>query len=279
MMCGVKYPRKVKIFVTLVTSATNLADRKGRRDRKKPRHGLSRHDRRRRGDRRCEFSCTRWLHRAADTRPGKRPDPATRLIDRMHRHLRATLSAATVVVAVGIPGCSSHQQPRIASSAPAAAPATSSTVVVSPTTPLPPPEALTDILARLADPNVPGINKVSLVEGATPESAASLDKFSNALRDNGYLPMNFVAHDIAWSDKTPSDVVATIDVNTAQPANGSFHSPMEFTPFQGGWQLSRRTAEMLLTLGSSPAVPPPNPPPAPEPAPAPAPAPATSPPG
>lgn len=281
MMCGVKYPRKVKIFVTLVISATNLADRKGPRrwqsDRKKPRHGLGRHDRRRRGDRGCEFSCTRWPHRAAGTRFGKRPYPATGLIDWMHRHLGATLSAATVVVAVGISGCSSHQQPRIASSAPAAAPATSSTVVVTPTTPLPPPDALTDILARLADPNVPGINKVSLVEGATPESAGSLDKFTNALRDNGYLPMTFVAHDIAWSDKTPSDVVATIDVNTAQPANGSFHFPMEFTPFQGGWQLSRRTAEMLLTLGNSPAVPPPNP--APVPAPEPAPVPTPSPPG
>jgi hypothetical protein len=28
-MCVVKYPRKVKISVTLVTSATNRADRKG----------------------------------------------------------------------------------------------------------------------------------------------------------------------------------------------------------------------------------------------------------
>ncbi|BBZ69980.1 hypothetical protein MPRS_10730 [Mycobacterium paraseoulense] len=154
---------------------------------------------------------------------------------------------------------------------PAAAPATSSTVVISPTTPLPPPEALTDILTRLVDPKIPGINKVSLVEGATPESAENLDKFTNALRDNGYLPINFVAHDIAWSDKTSSDVVATIDVNTARAANASFHFPMEFTPFQGGWQLSRQTAEMLLALGKSPTVPPPaNPAPSPAPEPAPA---------
>ncbi|KKC05475.1 hypothetical protein [Mycobacterium nebraskense] len=194
----------------------------------------------------------------------------------MHRHLSAALSAATVLAAVGISGCSSHQQPRIASSMPAAAPATSSTTVISPTTPLPTPEALTDILTRLADPKVPGINKVSLVEGATPESADTLDKFTNALHDNGYLPMNFVAHDIAWSDKNPSNVVATIDVNTAQPANSNFHFPMEFTPFQGGWQLSRRTAEMLLALGKSPAV---TPPPNPAPAPAPEPGPTPSPPG
>ncbi|OBH85824.1 hypothetical protein A5681_16600 [Mycobacterium scrofulaceum] len=182
----------------------------------------------------------------------------------MRRPISAAVSAATVLAAVGISGCSSHQQPRIASSVPAAAPATSSTVVVPPTTPLPTPEALTDILTRLADPNVPGINKVGLVEGATPESADSLDKFTNALRDNGYLPMTFVAHDIAWSDKTPANVVANIDVNTAQRANASFHFPMEFTPFQGGWQLSQRTAEMLLALGKSPAVTPPpaGPPPA-----------------
>lgn len=163
---------------------------------------------------------------------------------------------------------------------PAAPPPTSSTVIVSPTTPLPTPEALTDILTRLADPNVPGINKVSLVEGATPESAETLDKFTNALRDNGYLPMTFVAHDIAWSDKTPSNVVANIDVNTAQRANASFRFPMEFTPFQGGWQLSRRTAEMLLALGKSPAVtPPPNSAPPPGPAPAPEPGPTPGPPG
>lgn len=194
----------------------------------------------------------------------------------MHRHLFAALGAAVVAAVVGTAGCSSHQQPRIASSAPPAAPPTSSTVVVSPTTPLPTPEALTDILARLADPKVPGINKVGLVEGATPESAGTLDNFTNALRDNGYLPMSFVARDIAWSDKTPSNVVATIDVNTAQPANASFHFPMEFTPFQGGWELSRRTAEMLLALGKSPAAPPP-PGPAPAPAPAPQPAPAPGP--
>ena len=44
------------------------------------------------------------------------------------------------------------------------------------------------MLYRLADPDVPGINKVNLVEGATPESAAILDKFTNALRDNGFCP-------------------------------------------------------------------------------------------
>jgi len=145
--------------------------------------------------------------------------------------------------------------------------------------PLPAPQTLTDLLGRLADPNVPAADKVNLIEGATPESAGTLDKFTTALRDNGYLPMTFAANDIAWSDKNSANVMATIVVNTAKTDNGTFTFPMEFTPFQGGWQLSRRTAEMLLALGKSPATTsstptrPPTPPlpPPPEPVPVPAP--------
>ncbi|OBA78363.1 hypothetical protein A9W99_24975 [Mycobacterium sp. 1164966.3] len=107
------------------------------------------------------------------------------------------------------------------------------------------------MLSRLADPAVPGSDKVGLVEGATPASAATLDKFTNALRDGGYLPMTFVANDLAWSDKNPSNVTATVIVNTAQANNRVFTFPMEFTPFQGAWQLSRKTAEMLLAVNSS----------------------------
>ncbi|OMC48262.1 hypothetical protein [Mycobacterium sp. IS-1264] len=180
----------------------------------------------------------------------------------MHRNPSVALSAAIAVAAIGLAGCS-HKEPKVASSSPSApVPAASSPVIVAPpTAPLPPPEALTEVLNRLADPNVPGINKVSLVEGATPESAATLDKFTNALRDNGYLPMTFAANNLAWSDKNPSDVMATVSVNTPRANNGKFTFPMEFTPFQGGWQLSRRTAETLLALGNSPSdtAPPPGP--------------------
>jgi hypothetical protein len=216
----------------------------------------------------------------------------------MHRHLSVALSAATAVAAFGLAGCS-HSEPKVlpSTSSASAAPTSSPLIVAAPpTAPLPVPEALLEVLNRLVDPNVPGINKVNLVEGATPESAATLDKFITALRDNGYLPMSFVANNIAWSDKHPSNVVATVGVNTAKGSNGSFTFPMEFAPFQGGWQLSRRTAEMLLALGNSPAptppppspalplppppepVAPPAPPPPPAPAPPPPPAPAPPPP-
>lgn len=205
----------------------------------------------------------------------------------MRRPRTVTLIAATAVAAIGIAGCSAHQ-PKIASStshAAVAPPASSIPIVAPPTAPLPGPEALNAVLTRLADPSVPGADKVNLVEGATPDSAGTLDKFVNALRDNGYLPMTFAANNVAWSDKNPSHVMATVTVNTAQANNPNFTFPMEFTPFQGGWQLSRRTAQMLLALGNSPgapgppsgSAPAPGPPPPPEPAPAPAPEPAPAP--
>src|ERR1700733_11964208 len=204
----------------------------------------------------------------------------------MHRHLSVALSAATAAAAFGLAGCS-HSEPKVlpSTSSVVVSPTSSPLIVAAPpTAPLPVPEALVDGLNRLVDPALPGVNKINLVEGATPESAVTLDKFITALRDNGYLPMSFAANNIAWSDKNPSNVVATVTVNTAKGSNGTFTFPMEFAPFQGGWQLSRRTAEMLLALGNSaeptppasspPPSPAPPPPPAPEPAPAPAPAPA-----
>jgi hypothetical protein len=185
---------------------------------------------------------------------------------RLQLRLSVALSAATLAAAVGLSGCS-HPGPKVVVSSSSPEPATSSPLVIAapPTAPLPPPDALVDVLNRLADPNVPSGNKVGLVEGATPESAGTLDRFTNALRDNGYLPMTFAANNIGWSDKNPSHVVATVSVNTARPSNGNFTFPMEFTPFQGGWQLSRRTAEMLLALGNSAVTTPPS-----SPAPAPA---------
>ncbi|MEE6139102.1 hypothetical protein SKC41_22575 [Mycobacterium sp. 050128] len=183
----------------------------------------------------------------------------------MHQHLSVALSAATAVAAFGLAACS-HSEPKVLPSTNSAVPApTSSPLIVAapPTAPLPVPEALVEVLNRLVDPNVPGTNKVNLVEGATPESAATLDKFINALRDNGYLPMTFVANNIAWSDKNPANVVATVSVNTAKGPNGAFTFPMEFAALAGGWQLSRKTAEMLLALGNSSASP--SPPPSPTP--------------
>ncbi|MCV7195733.1 hypothetical protein [Mycobacterium angelicum] len=195
----------------------------------------------------------------------------------MHRSVRVTLVAAIVTAALSLAGCSQNDHKTSPAAEPSVPSATSSVVPARPTGPLPAPEALTDVLSRLADPGVPGANKLNLVEGSTPETAAALDRFTTAARDGGYLPMTFAANNLAWSDRNPSDVVATVVVTTAQPNNRQFTFPMEFTPAQGGWQLSRRTAEMLLALQNSRNSTPPSTP-APEPGPAPAPTPEPSPP-
>jgi hypothetical protein len=171
----------------------------------------------------------------------------------------AVVGAATASAVLGLSGCS-HSQP---ASGPPAAPSTTSMSPSPPaapqTPPVPPPKALTDVLYRLADASVPGIDKLNLVENATPDDAPALDQFATALLDGGFAPTNFDATDIAWSDRDDRDVTATINVTTPNPGVRGFSFPMEFKPYRGGWQLSQRTAALLLAFDSSRASPSPAP--------------------
>lgn len=134
---------------------------------------------------------------------------------------------------------------------------------------LPAPEALAEVMYRLADPAVPGPAKLPLVDGATAADAAKLDSFATALRDGGFLPVTFTVADVRPSDES-GDVTATVTVGTGGPAGtgnrgdtgdrgdrvdrgdrGTFSFPMEFHAGPDGWQLSDETAEMLLAVGNS----------------------------
>ena len=117
------------------------------------------------------------------------------------------------------------------------------------TSPLPPPAGPVDVLNRLSDPAVPGADKISLMELATADDAAALDKFGKALADNGALPLTFEAVDLKWSETEVGNVVATVNVTTANKPPGKFSFPMEFTPVRDGWQLTRKTADLLLDFG------------------------------
>lgn len=175
----------------------------------------------------------------------------------MHRCLPAAVTAA--VVALTGSGClHSHSTP-----APQAAPATTSptrtSLAAPPTAPLPPPEALTEVLYRLADPALPGLAKLHLVEGSRPDDAPVFDKFAGALLANGFAPPTFNVTDVAWSDRDPADVTATVKVTGPNPAVAGFAFPMEFKPHEGGWQLSAQTAAMLLAFGTAHPSPSPTP--------------------
>lgn len=170
------------------------------------------------------------------------------------------------MAAFGLSGCSDASP----AAAPSSATPVATTPVVSPSQPgaLPPPEVLTDVLGKLADPAIPGSDKLPLVEGATVGEAADLDKFAKALQDNRMLPLTFAATDLVWSDDVPGNVTATVNVTPTDVGMGGFSFPMEFKPTTspGGWQLSRDTADLLLAFGNSPQ---PTAPPSQAPAPAP----------
>lgn len=166
------------------------------------------------------------------------------------------LGATMIVVALGLSGCGAEPippAPATSSSAPVAAGAQT-----APQAPLPAPEALTAVLAKLADPSVPGEQKVGLVQHATPEDGAALDRFAKATVDGGLAPLTFQAADLSWSPTDYGDVVANVTASSANPAPQArpFTFPMQFTPHEGAWQLTRVTADQLLELGPAPTDPP-----------------------
>jgi hypothetical protein len=154
------------------------------------------------------------------------------------------------VAALGLSGCGGET-----SSAPSPTPfALSKPPTAPPPTatgaPLPPSTALTDVMSRLADPNVPGTDKVGLVENGTPADAAALDRFAKALHDSGYAPVTFDARDLKWSPDKAGDVIANITIDASGPQAGNDSTfPMEFAPQQDSWQLTRQTADLLLQMG------------------------------
>lgn len=168
------------------------------------------------------------------------------------------LSAVTVLVAAfGLTGCGGDAPPPAATSAAPAGPPAAPPAPPPPAA-LPPPSALTDVMYRLTDPAVPGAEKIALIEDPGPADAAALDRFGKALTDNGYHPMTFDATDLAWAPDAPGDVLATV-IGRTPPGRtgGDFTFPMEFarTP-DGGWHLTRDSAELLLDIDTGAAAPP-----------------------
>jgi hypothetical protein len=106
-------------------------------------------------------------------------------------------------------------------------------------------------MGRLADPNIPSSDKVALVQNGTPADAAALDRFAKALHDSGYAPLTFEATDPTWAQDQPGNVIANI---TIKAAGKDLQFPMEFSPQQDSWQLTRQTADLLLEMGQQPTA-------------------------
>jgi hypothetical protein len=176
------------------------------------------------------------------------------LISSTARQRPAVIPFAAVVlsVVIGLAGCGGDPSP---APSPSTTAASASAAPASPvSSPLPPPNALTDVLYRLSDPAVPGAEKVGLVEYATADDAAALDRFGRALAEGDALPLTIEATDLKWSESEPGSVLATVTVTTANQQAGKFTFPMEFTPMRDRWQLNRKTADLLLVLGQAPTA-------------------------
>jgi hypothetical protein len=177
----------------------------------------------------------------------------------VHRTIRAAvLGAVGIAAALGVSGCGDDkpsQPAAVETPPPITQPPTAPVPPPPSAAPLPPPSALTDVMAKIADPGVPGADKVGLVEYATADDAAALDRFGKALQDGGFMPLTFEAQDLTWAQTHPGNVVANIVMKTAnRQTGGDFTFPMEFSPTHGSWQLTRQTADMLLQLGQEPTA-------------------------
>jgi len=155
-----------------------------------------------------------------------------------------------MVAAFGLSGCSEDTS---------SAPGPTAVPLMKPPTetgaPLPAPTTLTDVLGRLADPNVPGSVKVGLVENGTAADAAALDRFAKALHDSAYAPVTVDAAGLMWADDQPGNVIANVTIKAANPKAGNDMTfPMEFTPQGDSWQLTRKTTDLLLQLGQQPTT-------------------------
>jgi hypothetical protein len=204
--------------------------------------------------------------------PEPPPDPEAR--SRRRRNIIAIAAFAVTIIGVGLVlyftvfSASSfvdHQRPSAGeaeSSASETMPLTPVEIGPPPDAPLPVAEELTDVLYKLADPNIPGDQKLDLVEGATDANA--INAFAKALQDSGIAPIDVIVQNIAWASSPRGHVTADVTISGPNTA-GLPAFPMEFTPrSQGGWQLSRTTAGILLTYGQNPATPT-SPPPSPTP--------------
>ena len=95
-------------------------------------------------------------------------------------------------------------------------------------------------------PNVPGADKIELVESGAPGDAAAMDKFGQALSRQRLHPADLRGQGSAVGPGTPGKVSAVVSLKSANPQAGDFSFPMEFILTDNTWQLARRTADELL---------------------------------
>lgn len=169
----------------------------------------------------------------------------------MHRVRSAVLCAAafSTVAVFGLAGCADDTT---ATAPPVDPPSlnVSRTTTTLAAAPLPAPDELTGVLYRLADTSIPAPQKVPLVQYATADDEPALQNFGEALSASGFDPLDVAATDLAWAGD-PGHVLANVTISSTKTGVTPFAFPMEFSPVRDTWQLSRGTADQLLSLVAS----------------------------
>ena len=93
-------------------------------------------------------------------------------------------------------------------------------LIASPATayadPIPSPDEVAGIMAKLTDPGIPAVNKGDIVTpGFAPDDAGTIDDHLNRLNGRGYIPFNFVVTDI---EPAPNNFAGA---TVAAPSEGS----------------------------------------------------------
>jgi hypothetical protein len=122
-------------------------------------------------------------------------------------------------------------------------------LIASPATayadPVPTPDEVVAVMAKLTDPGIPAVNKTDVVTpGLAPDEAGTADDHLNTLNGRGYIPSNFVVTDI---EPAPGNTVgATVAATKDLPFRSVRPVPIVLVSQSGHWSITHDAAMAFL---------------------------------
>jgi hypothetical protein len=121
-------------------------------------------------------------------------------------------------------------------------------LIASPATayadPVPTPDEVVGIMAKLTDPGIPAASKTDIVTpGLAPDEAGTADDHLNSLNSRGYLPFTFVVTDIQPADNAAG---ATVAAPKDFPYKSIPPVPIVLISQSGRWSITHDAAMAFL---------------------------------
>ena len=110
--------------------------------------------------------------------------------------------------------------------------------------PIPSPDEVAGIMAKLTDPGIPAVNKGDIVTpGFAPDDAGTIDDHLNRLNGRGYIPFNFVVTDI---EPAPNNFAGATVAAPSVPHYSVPPVPIVLTKQGGHWLITTDAALAFL---------------------------------